>query len=253
MFFIISKILAFITYPFTWIVIFIILAFRNKDFIQKRKLLITSILLILFFSNTFIFDAFMRAWEIQPIKTSQLPDKKIAIMLTGMTAYSPEVGRIDFNDRTDRLMQTIDLYHHNKISKIILCGGSGSLLTNDKKELTELHSYLVRTGIPDSILIDEFESKNTYENSVNSKNILDKLIEKDTVILITSAYHMRRATGCFRKQGINVIPFATDCYSGPIKYEIDYLLLPSSQTMMNWEKLIHEWVGCIVYDVTGKI
>ncbi len=253
MFFIISNILAFLTFPFTWIAIFIILAYRKKDFILKKKLLIASLFLFLFFSNTFIFDAFMRAWEIPPIKTSQLPINKIAILLTGMTAYSPEVGRIDFNDRTDRLMQTIDLYHFKKISKIILCGGSCSLMAKDKKELIELHSFLVRIGIPDSILIDEFESKNTYENSVNSKYIFEKLLYKDTAILITSAYHMRRATGCFRKQGINVIPFSTDCYSGPIKYEIDYLLLPSSQTMMNWEKLIHEWFGCIVYYVTGKI
>ena len=240
-------------FPFTWVVLWFIFSLINKDPIQKKKYSLATLFILLFFSNTFIFDAFMRAWEYPATRSTELSGQKIVVMLTGMTTYSPLKKRVEFNDRSDRLMQTIDLYHKNKISKIILCGGSGTLITNDKKEFTELHSYLSRNCIPDSILIDEFISRNTFENAANTKKLLAEINYTDTVILITSAYHMRRALACFVKQNIKIIPYPTDYYSGTVKFELDYLPLPSAQTMMNWEKLFHEWFGCITYQLTGKI
>jgi len=56
---------------------------------------------------------------------------------------------------------------------------------------------------------------------------------------------------CFKKEGIQVTPYSTDRYSGPIKFELDYLLFPSASTLFNWEKLIHEWVGVISYKLVG--
>lgn len=253
MFFTLSKILSFLLFPFSWVILFFFFSLFAKNPIRKKKYFLTTLFILLFFSNTFIFDAFMRAWEYPATRSSELTGQKIAVMLTGMTSYSPAKNRIEFNDRSDRLMQTIDLFHQGKISKIILCGGNGTLLANDAREFTELHSYLIRNCIPDSILIDEFVSRNTFENALNTESLLSESNEKDTVILITSAYHMKRALACFVKQEIKVIPYATDYYSGPIKFELDYLFLPSAGTMMNWEKLFHEWFGCMIYKLTGKI
>jgi uncharacterized SAM-binding protein YcdF (DUF218 family) len=234
-------------------VVLLFFAIFKKDRLVKRKFLLAAVFTFLFFSNSFILDAFMRAWEIPPIKNDQFKEGKIAVVLTGMTSYSPLIDRIQFNDRTDRIMQAIDLYNDHKISKVILCGGSGSLVDNDKRSLTGLHTFLTKNGIPDSLVIDEFDSRNTYENAIRSKLILDKLNDNDSILLVTSAFHMRRASGCFAKQGIKLIPYSTDCYAGPVKFEIDYLLLPSALTMLNWEKLMHEWIGCIAYKVTGRI
>lgn len=253
MFFTISKLFSAFVYPFTWVMILLLFAIFKKEKIIKRKFLLTAFFTFLFFSNSFILDAFMRVWEIPPLKNEQLEQGKIAVVLTGMTSYSPLIDRVQFNDRTDRLMQAINLYNDHKISKILLCGGSGSLVDDDKRSLTGLHTFLTKNGIPDSALIDEFDSRNTYENAMRSKVILDQQKYTDKILLITSAFHMRRASGCFAKQGIKLIPYSTDCYSGPVKFELDYLLLPSTLAMLNWEKLMHEWIGCIAYKVTGRI
>ena len=211
------------------------------------------IFILLFFSNTLIFDRFMAKWEVKPINNVELDSNNVAILLTGMSTYSPLIDRIQFNDRTDRLMQTIDLYHKGKIRNLILCGGSSTLNSSEAKDFTMLHEYLVQNGIPDSIIVDEFASRNTYENAINCKNLISHYFPNTKPILITSGYHMRRAMACFYKQGIETIPFSTDLYSGPLKFELDYLLLPSAQTMMNWEKILHEWFGVVVYQVTGKV
>ena len=97
------------------------------------------------------------------------------------------------------------------------------------------------------------KSRNTHENALFLKPLLTQIFRDGKFILITSAAHMKRAGACFHKQGIPVLLFSTDRYSGPVKYDFDYLFLPSSATLFNWEKLIHEWVGMIGYLIMGYV
>jgi uncharacterized SAM-binding protein YcdF (DUF218 family) len=96
------------------------------------------------------------------------------------------------------------------------------------------------------------KSGNTHENAVYTKMFFaDKLTGK--VLLISSGWHLKRAGAAFKKAGIDITPYSTDRYSGPVKFDFDYLLLPSAETLFNWEKLMHEWIGCLVYKIRGYI
>ncbi|MGZ4118990.1 MAG: YdcF family protein, partial [Bacteroidia bacterium] len=68
---------------------------------------------------------------------------------------------------------------------------------------------------------------------------------------ITSAFHMRRSLGCFNKVGIATVPYSTDRYAGPRKFEFDYLFIPNSSVMNDWNTLIHEIIGYITYKISG--
>lgn len=195
----------------------------------------------------------MHAWEVPAIRESEIPETEIGILLTGMSTYDPTIDRVEFNDRNDRLMQCLQLYHSGKIHKILLCGGPASILENDTIEFFKLRDYLVHSGIPDSAIFLEYKSRNTHENALFAKPFVEKYSSGKSALLITSGYHLRRAIGCFAKEGMQVIPYATDRYSGPVKFELDYLLLPSAQTLFNWEKLIHEWVGSLSYGIAGYL
>jgi uncharacterized SAM-binding protein YcdF (DUF218 family) len=253
MFFALSKILLFAIAPLTWIVLLMLFALFHKNEKKKKRYLVTSILLLIFFSNTFIFDRFMNAWEVPAIPDSKLPQADASILLTGMTTYDIHNDRLEFNDRTDRLMQVIKLYRQKKISKIFLSGGAGTMVTADTINTIKLRDYLITLGVYSSDLITENKSNNTHENALRIKPLLKSNFPNGNFLLVTSGWHLRRATACFRKEGIRVIPYSTDRYSGPVKLDIDYLLLPSSSTLFNWEKLTHEWVGCIVYSMRGYI
>ena len=91
---------------------------------------------------------------------------------------------------------------------------------------------------------------NTYQNGLNSKEILE---EKgfDDVLLITSALHMRRARAVFLKQGIEVSEFPTDFYGGPTKWT--QFIFPSFYSFSLWEKYFHEVFGYAIYAMTGKL
>ena len=63
---------------------------------------------------------------------------------------------------------------------------------------------MVSQGVPASVIRVETESHSTRENALKSKAILDKL--PGSKVLMSSDYHMFRATRVFRKAGIDIAP-----------------------------------------------
>jgi len=177
----------------------------------------------------------------------------VGIMLGGIGAYDSKNDFFNFHKSSDRLWHTLELYHQGKIRKILLTGGSGSILHPNDKEAIFLRDFLIKLNIPEEDIIVEDNSNNTRENAVLSKEILDKYYPNGKYLMITSAFHMRRALGCFNKVDMKVDYFVTDRYSGPRKYEFDHLFLPNVDALFLWTLFIHEITGYIVYDVVGYV
>lgn len=195
----------------------------------------------------------MRNWEIPALSSADLPQAQYeaAIVLGGMSFYDGKINRIQFTRSADRLFQAIDLYKSGKIKKIIFVGGSGSILHNKEKEAFFVKEYLQKIQFPDSVLLIESESKNTHENAFLVKPLLP--YSKARYLLVTSASHMRRSLGCFKKAGIATYPYSVDRYSGPRKFEFDHLIIPNIAALQEWTVLIHEMVGYVVYKIEGYI
>ncbi len=253
MFFLLSKLLLFIVSPLVWIIGLLLYYAFSKNELRKRKAFRAALIILIFFSNSFILDEFMRMWEIPATPNSEIKGKEYAagIVLGGFSSYDPTLERIQFNQGTDRLMQAIDLYHKGIIKKIIVTGGSGSILHAEEKEAIPVKEFLRGTGISTGDIIIESESRNTRENAVNTKKLLEKDSIQGNFLLITSAFHMRRAKGCFKRAGIEADRYSTDRYSGPRKFEFDHLLIPSVEALQAWSALIHEVVGAMVYKIVG--
>lgn len=253
MFFLISKLLAFILTPLIWIVFFLGRAFFVNDELKRKKWLRTGLVLLIVFTNTFLFDEFARLWEVPATPLSELPKYEVGVVLGGMSSYDPELDRAQFFRGVDRLIQTVELYKRGYIKKILFTGGSGSILHPEMKEGNYVNRYLLYMGISPKDLIVESESQNTHENAEFTKKILDSINPGRRVLLITSGIHMRRSLGCFRDAGITVDPYSTDRYSGPRKFEFDHLLIPNVSAMYDWNNLIHEMTGYLVYWFKGYL
>ena len=173
------------------------------------------------------------------------------ILLSGMGAYHEESNSFHFYDEADRLIQALTLYKQNKIDTLIISGGSGRLVNNDHKEGEYLKSYLLRWGIPESDILMESDSRNTYENARNTTN---RFYEPGkSYLLITSGFHMRRALACFHKQGIHPDVFPTGPAEERTTKEIVYYILPHADAFRQWNLLLKEWVGYLAYDLVGYI
>jgi len=254
MFFVLSKLLAFIITPVVWVAALIVAAVLVKDPKRKKRLVISGLVVFYIFTNDLVLDTCMRMWEIPAIHDEDIKVKyDVGIVLGGMTEYDPHFQRIQFKEGADRLFQALNLYHKGKIRKILIDGGSGSLTYPDRLEAPLIKKYLVENGIPDSVVAIEPHSKNTHENATMVKPVLDSLAPHGKYILITSGYHLRRAIGCFEKVGIHTLAYSTDRYSGPPKFAFDYAFIPDVGALQGWDALLHEWIGYISYKVAGYL
>ena len=248
MFFILSKILAFLIRPIVWIFLMLIVAVLLKR--SRKKILLLSVFTFWFFSNAFICDEISSLWEHETSSIENIQTKyDVGVMLGGMSAFDSKTNTVNFNKNADRLIYTEKLYRKGIINKILISGGSGILIKNQYKEAFVMRNHLIENGIPNDDIIIENKSRNTKENAFLSAEILKRDFQNKSVLLITSALHMKRAIFCFEKAGIEVASFSTDNTNSNRNFQPEYLLLPNSKSFEKWESIIHEWVGYLVYRI----
>jgi len=254
MFFVLSKILAYLIMPVVIICCLLVAAAIIKKQSLKKILFYSGLSLLLFCSNDFIVNEVMLLWEV-PITPFREMSKNYewAILLTGVTKYDESLlnDRVFFSHGADRVTHTVQLYKLRKIKKILVSGGSGNLTTRDRKEADEIEDALLLMGVPQEDIEKETNSRNTHESSVAVKKILMGKTTPDSCLLVTSAYHMRRSAACFAKVGWKVDCFSVDFLSHRRKYTPDALLIPSVEAIGKWQVLIKEWVGMISYRLAG--
>jgi len=249
MFFAISKILYFLIQPLNWVVGLLLFSLLSKKTKRKKRCLQLGLFLILFFSNHFIYNLVIRAWEPDPVAIESLEVYDIGILAGGYSNFFklyPE-NLHPFSKRANRLTQTLELYKAGKIKKILLTGGSGYLFGTEPSEANEAALFLERIGVPKADILIEPNSRNTFENAKNTKAVLGDSIQNQRLLLITSAFHMRRTKACFKKTGINCDTYCVDYIGERIRFAPESILFPDRQGFLHWEILIKEWFGCIAY------
>lgn len=251
MFFILSKILLFLLSPINWILICIAIAYFTKKQLIRKRMLVTAGILFFVFSNFWLFSICMKAWQPKAEHIVYNKSYTAGIVLCGMTAGDKN-GDSFFGSNADRFLQTCRLYHTGVIHKIFISGGDGSLLQNKPKEADFLRKEFIAQNIPDSVLIVEHNSRNTYESAVEAKHYLDSLHIDGPYILITSAEHMKRSIATFKKYGINVIahPAGFRVVNSNLSFA-DYVV-PNIGVLSDWKSLLKEMIGMLTYKISGK-
>lgn len=122
------------------------------------------------------------------------------------------------------------------------------LLVSGRDQANELARRFHRAGVPADDLRIEGASANTHENARDSAAIL-KANGVDAVVLVSSDIHLRRAAGCFRREGIDVVPVAA-------KEDRDGLLrapawLPRRDALTLTARALHEYVAGWIYRRRG--
>ncbi len=221
------------------------------------KILCRCIGISLFFilGNRGIINLAYKAYESKPVyQNTILTPYDYGVILGGGFAHKQKYlpDRIIFKDHINRLTEAMELYASGKIKKIIFTGGIGGLTRIKDLEANDVKEFLEELKWPDSSLIIENKSRNTYENAIFTKAILDSIGFQGKILLITSAAHMPRAERCFKKAGVHF-----DVYPADYQYreQLDYLeyILPNIACFYDWEQLIKEWIGTQVYSWKGYL
>lgn len=249
MFFVLSKVLLFLLNPFWWVVILLFWIWITKNLKTRKRLTITIALILIIFSNPFLFNKLVNAWQAKKV---DLTNQKYsaAILLSGMGGYD-EHNNFYITASGDRFIQSVELYHQGIVKKILITGGSG-LIFSKKDEAWGIKNELLKSGVPDTAILMERKSRNTYENAVFSKQLLDTAHLQPPYVLITSATHMPRAKKCFDKANVPVVIYPYDYIVHNERNSI-MAFIPEARIFFLWESFIKELVGYASYKITGKL
>ena len=256
MFYVLSKLLYFLIQPINWVMAAMMYSFFSKNPKRKKRSLAFALVIALFFSNHFIFNQFMNLWEVDPVRITSLEKSyDIGILLGGYSNFYKHDNndRHNFNERANRFNNALELYYAGKIKKIFLTGGSGNLLGAQHSEAILVKEYLLRIGIPLKDIIIESQSRNTRENALFTQKILQEKYPNASCLLITSAWHMRRANACFKKLDMHYDCFPVDYVGEKTRWAPESMLIPDRLGFYRWEILIKELVGYFVYGLRGYV
>lgn len=256
MFFVLSKTVWFFFQPSNFIVFAGLIGAAltyTRRWVWGRRLVTAAIVLLAIGGLTPLGQALVLPLEQRfppPAVDTEAPDGIIVLGGTFDTLVSPARGEAALNESAERLTTMVGLAKRYPNAKIVFSGGAAHLIYAGAKEADVARGMLVQAGLDSGRLILEDRSRNTFENALYTRNLIDPA-EGERWMLVTSAYHMPRAMGCFRRVKFAVIPYPVDYRTrGP-----QDLLRPFnkvSEGLRRVDLAVHEWVGLIVYWLTGR-
>ncbi|MCW5699329.1 MAG: YdcF family protein [Rhodospirillales bacterium] len=198
-------------------------------------------------------------WLILPLeerigRPATLPESVDGIIVLGGALdfrITQSHGELAVEDSGERVIEGMRLARRYPSARIVFTGGAPSLAGSVPIDKSRWLSPLLRDfDVSLDHVIHEKRSRNTYENAFFSKELVAPE-DGEIWLLVTSAFHMPRSVGCFRRVGWDVIPYPVDYLTSP---GADWL--PEDISLSdNLELLtvaVREWIGLIMYRVSGR-
>ena len=230
-----------------------LLAFAGRRRFGGLSALLAALVLFITLFTT-VGTMALQALEARFPKPSQAPQPLSCMVVLG-GALENEVttarGGIELNQASDRFVEALRLAIGHPEARILVSGGDGSISGTYEGEAAAAERLFSAFGIAPDRLIKENASRTTYENTLNTAELL-KNERLENCLLITSAYHMPRSVGLFRKAGIAVTPWPVDYRtSGIVGLSLDF-----TQPSLNAQlatTAAREWMSLAAYYLTGRI
>lgn len=149
-----------------------------------------------------------------------------------------------------RLTGAVALARRYPKARLIFTGGSATLHETDLSEADGVRDLWLSLGVPAERMTFEAKSKNTWENAVLTRDLVRPKPD-ETWLLVTSAWHMPRSMGIFRRAGFNVTAYPVDfrTYGDDRDWRPTYVVLDELTAL---DLALHEWIGLAAYHLTGK-
>jgi len=219
---------------------------------RKRALAIASLLVLWLSSTSVVGDAVMRAaerWQTR-IPVASVPEARAIVVLSGLlrqTPGTPSVG--EWRDEVDRVDAGVALLKAARAPVLIFTDGWLPWNSDAQPARNDVTDRAVALGAPrDRILVTD-RVRNTADEAREVGKLLRSLKDahdRDTVILVTSAYHMPRSQLLFTRAGVSVVPFPVDFQTSAAAATIvDFL--PSGGSLKCTETALRELYGYLFY------
>ncbi len=174
------------------------------------------------------------------------------IMLGGFEdpSVSHARGALTLNESAERLTEPVLLARMFPDAKVVFSGGAAYMLLSSDSAAPVVGSFLEAAGIASHRIVLEGRSRNTYENALYSRSLVDPK-PGENWLLVTSAWHMPRAIGAFRRAGFDVIPWPAD-YRTRGTEDLVQPFDKMTEGLRRTDMAIREWIGLAAYWLLGR-
>lgn len=263
MFYFLSKLLDVFLSPYSWVFLFVALTIpwrRPRRFLRRRQwrrrqvVGIAGLTILYVFGLHPVSNGLYRYNERLTTSTYRPDiDYDAVVLLGGLTdeTVAFETGQPAYNDNVERLIATHRLLADNRARFAIVSGAAVEEKLAEYGEARVLVRQMEAWGIDPERLIIEDQARNTYENAMYSKRIADERGFR-RVVIVTSAYHMRRAEECFAAVDMRVDTLMVDFRShDPSRFTWGERLIPRAGALAGSSGIIREMFGLYIYRLRG--
>ncbi len=251
-----SKILPLFVMPVSVVLILSVVALFMLQRGMKRTasgVLAAAIALLWVASTPMVAQGLYRGLESRhPAQSVDDVPEADCIVLLGGVVGAPLAPRVeaDLGENIDRVYKSAQLFRAGKARSVIVTAGNQPWSQSPWAEADLIRELLMEWGVPKDAIFLEGSSRNTRENAMYSKNVIDSINCKES-LLVTSAAHMPRAVAAFRSVNVSVVPVSTDVriVESSVPAPMDFL--PSAGALAMTSDAIREWIGQWVYSVQG--
>ena len=181
-----------------------------------------------------------------------LPQADAVVVLGGMaTGSEHEITGVNFSAAADRIMTGIALVRGGNSNVLVIGGGGywsgGELLP----EADPLGPWMKDWKLLDNAEVHDLGiCGNTREEAVKFSELAE-MNDWESVLMVTSANHLKRAEAVFLSSGVSVEPVGCDYMGYP--YRGDWKLIPSQDRLVGLRTWLYETVGWTYYRSQGWI
>jgi uncharacterized SAM-binding protein YcdF (DUF218 family) len=258
------KLVKYLLYPLTWVAVvmtltalWLCLPLTPERLRRARIGAVTGLALLIVMSNPLVARSVLgslEAWHGQPLLKDQQYD---AIVVLGGGVLEPGTLRpmADLSSYSkNRVICAVDLYEQGYAPKLVFSGGNGRAFKDALKDAPEMKRWAERLGVPKDAIVIEDQSRTTYENATETKRLLGPI----SIVLVTSASHLPRATALFNKQGFRVMPAPCDFLvqnrpEDTFEQLDPFDFLPNDRAIEHTTGAVNEWAGMAIYWLMGKL
>lgn len=218
--------------------------------LRRSALCWIGVLLLYLAATPFVSDWAMRAaedWQVRQAVSDAPVAHAIVVLSYGRLRAPGPLGISEWLD-ADRFYGGVELYKAGKAPLLIFTGGWLPWEPDAEPEGDVLIRYAHDLGIPRQQMLSTPKVSSTEEESRAVAALLAKRQGAGKrVLLVTSAFHMRRAELLFARTGLDVVPFPVDFKSSGGKSVGVLSFLPNAQSLAQSETALRELYGVLFY------
>ena len=224
---------------------------------RRRWPVITAVVLLWVFSLGLVSQTLWRWLEApwQRSTAATAPSAKAIVVLSGGRHPAPGAARVSEWHDPDRFLAGLDLIREGKAPRLLFTGGASPFRPGQLPEGQRYLTEAQQLGIPTGVMASTPPVLNTAEEAVAIRLLLDRFKTTSSpptrILLVTSAFHMRRAQRLFERQGFEVKPFPVDfqaqgAWAGPL-WRDPTQWFPSAAALDGSSCALRELLGRLIY------